>query len=938
MRRHGLRDRIRRQRRLTRRLASRHILIRRPNSVARILEALGAWTVEPPAAPSRFVPALIERDTEPVAAASDYLATPLASDEPRAPNERREDTLTPGATIQAEVGEPNAIPRSGRAPETPHRLARAAAVPPVAETEQRRAVSKADLPRAVAPTPSPRPPAEAARARVDAPRSDWRIARPAVIPPAATAETSAPARQGLTDVVQRPSDAGRPLPPQRAEPALADSATAVPTVSSSAPMVDSATPSGADRLDAPNAVDPEAKGEPVARAHVDTIPAADDKPTMPAEKTPHAEILERALKALRASGEVRPTASTPERTPAASGPTSVTRSPQTPSSRTVERSPGSSGSSGSSGSLVKAPPADAEVPPTAARVAPSAPAPTSAPPVTSASPTASAVSPVVSQQSETPMPVEPPVHVRSFGSLDTTIDDTNPARIDELPAKAPSAEAQSSPAAPDDDRVDAPPETSKVDERRQARRPAHLDRPRPASASSSPGPAGDAAMQPPPSAGRAAPNQGQFRFTEVERTIQDWQRLLFEATSPPRAAFRHGSAPRQTRAPSAAISPKRRGADAVDGGSRTTPNVAGPPADSSPAAGAVPPNAADPAAPFRDAERGTAAAAADQATTPHAGDDSPRAEAAQSAHVADAMRSIPAQPISPSTRRFLRPLVGIDPDSVRVHRGERAGRLTDQLRADAIAVGDDIAIGPGHDDRDPDTIALMAHELTHAARARDRRFVPPIARAVQRVDVGTADATSLRRPGAGGVNADATPPDDEEALARVVETRVRAAAARVRERVVEPNVALEPGSDDDFAELPGPDEPARTDAPAGRGEPARWEPTTGAVPRASASPWGALPAPWEPLPAGLARNHPAHAPAAVSMSPVAAPSPSPASISTAPAPTVHLAEHGRGAAGEEPAHADAPGHGAAEPDIDALARQVYSVLKRRLAAERRRDA
>ena len=44
-------------------------------------------------------------------------------------------------------------------------------------------------------------------------------------------------------------------------------------------------------------------------------------------------------------------------------------------------------------------------------------------------------------------------------------------------------------------------------------------------------------------------------------------------------------------------------------------------------------------------------------------------------------------------------------------------------------------------------------------------------------------------------------------------------------------------------------------------------------------------------------------------------------------------------AGEEPAHAEPPSEEKdAGPDMDALARQVYDVLKRRLAAERRRGA
>jgi hypothetical protein len=53
---------------------------------------------------------------------------------------------------------------------------------------------------------------------------------------------------------------------------------------------------------------------------------------------------------------------------------------------------------------------------------------------------------------------------------------------------------------------------------------------------------------------------------------------------------------------------------------------------------------------------------------------------------------------------------------------------------------------------------------------------------------------------------------------------------------------------------------------------------------------------------------------------------------------VHRAARGSTSASEEPAHAEHPAQADAAPDIDALARQVYTVLKRRLAAESRRGA
>src|SRR5262252_8311998 len=116
MRRHGLRERIRHQRRLTRRLALRHVLIRRPNSVARTLEALGAWMVEPLAQPSRFVPALIEPEAE-VTAAPAYLPMPAAPDVPQVADELWEDALTSSATPDAGLAVPNVMTTPWPAPE-----------------------------------------------------------------------------------------------------------------------------------------------------------------------------------------------------------------------------------------------------------------------------------------------------------------------------------------------------------------------------------------------------------------------------------------------------------------------------------------------------------------------------------------------------------------------------------------------------------------------------------------------------------------------------------------------------------------------------------------------------------------------------------------------------------------------------------------------------
>jgi hypothetical protein len=61
---------------------------------------------------------------------------------------------------------------------------------------------------------------------------------------------------------------------------------------------------------------------------------------------------------------------------------------------------------------------------------------------------------------------------------------------------------------------------------------------------------------------------------------------------------------------------------------------------------------------------------------------------------------------------------------------------------------------------------------------------------------------------------------------------------------------------------------------------------------------------------------------------------------------VFAAEHGRetdasdsaAEGGVTPAQSADPHHGTVEPDLDALARQVYTLLRRRLASEQRRFA
>ena len=123
--------------------------------------------------------------------------------------------------------------------------------------------------------------------------------------------------------------------------------------------------------------------------------------------------------------------------------------------------------------------------------------------------------------------------------------------------------------------------------------------------------------------------------------------------------------------------------------------------------------------------------------------------------------------------------------------------------------------------------------------------------------------------------------------------------------------------------------------PAARREDARSAPTIadpGTMTERDARLWGSLPAPWEPLPGIESGAREAGPMTAVASIHAAAP---PLHL----ADTVHLAEQGRAQTGEDSSGGApaAPAASAPPPDLDALARRVYDVLKRRLAAERRRE-
>ena len=290
-------------------------------------------------------------------------------------------------------------------------------------------------------------------------------------------------------------------------------------------------------------------------------------------------------------------------------------------------------------------------------------------------------------------------------------------------------------------------------------------------------------------------------------------------------------------------------------------------------------------------------------------------------------------PLAESSRALLREATGADPASVRIYRGVEAARVASAQNSDALTDGETIALGAGHATDAPETLGLLAHELTHVAQRRAPRFVPPAALDVSaRRPAPTMPATSA--PGQPQSWAEARPavsPADEEAQAALVESRVTS-VARAQQAVsfTAPVIAPE-----------RPEPPRQTEQAPRRKQVA--QPSARSI-------WGDLPAPWEPLPdwlteasdaADSAESSPPFqsAPSMPSM-PSTPSTPStqsaPSAAASAPIPGVQRADRGRALPAAEGEAAPAHEGAAPEPDLDALAQQVHAILKRRLAAERRR--
>jgi len=290
----------------------------------------------------------------------------------------------------------------------------------------------------------------------------------------------------------------------------------------------------------------------------------------------------------------------------------------------------------------------------------------------------------------------------------------------------------------------------------------------------------------------------------------------------------------------------------------------------------------------------------------------------------------PGDPLPLSVRARLSPVMGRELGAVRLLRTAEAAAATAAAAADALALGDRVLLSPGQDLASPRGLGLLAHELTHVLRERDPGFVPLVAREPARTRRASLPATVLPNVAAASV---------QPAAAQTIQPLRNGAATSGR--------TAAPGEEGlaEFVEAQ-----------------VRQEMQDRSRSTPSDSPWGGLPAPWEPLPfwdapvstsgaaqAGQARRVPDSTPGGSSGAVAQAPNtPPPAqapaargqvaqaastsrSVDSSPGPAPVSASLGAAVGTDHRKSASPP------PDLDRLAQQVYGMIKQRLATETRRN-
>jgi hypothetical protein len=251
-----------------------------------------------------------------------------------------------------------------------------------------------------------------------------------------------------------------------------------------------------------------------------------------------------------------------------------------------------------------------------------------------------------------------------------------------------------------------------------------------------------------------------------------------------------------------------------------------------------------------------------------------------------------------------------------------------------VTVGNDIYLAAEYTQNEPETLGLLAHELTHVARHHEPRAIPPVLSNHQTLQ----DATPAGRNEASVPANEMLATADEETLAEQVEQQVtqRVRDARTMDEQTTglvsetPTIAAQPAQAD--------------------------QPQQSALEQYR---WGKLPAPWEPLPNWLATSaraseeftNPAHVQKNQQLSstqrsnqqqhgagtPVASASTTAADGQDVPAAQNAGKERRHATKDKQPSWQAPPAQQhEPEPDLDKLARQVYAVLKRKLEVDRRR--
>ncbi len=107
--------------------------------------------------------------------------------------------------------------------------------------------------------------------------------------------------------------------------------------------------------------------------------------------------------------------------------------------------------------------------------------------------------------------------------------------------------------------------------------------------------------------------------------------------------------------------------------------------------------------------------------------------------------------LSSGAQRLIAPITGIDPNTVEIRRDAESDALTRSYRADALTIDGTVLLSARLASETPETLGVIAHELTHVARGRQPRFVPPVLRQAQSLAPNSLVTPSLEGLGEEGI-------------------------------------------------------------------------------------------------------------------------------------------------------------------------------------------